>query len=164
MVSLVDIVPQKRRVQIAVYDEDGVPTGESAVLELRGLGLRQIADLFLTFQGLRNIFTEGAPALSPTEIIDRAPDAIGTIIALAAGQPEAAEKIVDVGGGLTPDEIGDCLEAIYELTFPRGVTPFLLRLAPFMGLVADVPSGGDPDMNVPPAPNGSLPADTTLVQ
>jgi hypothetical protein len=153
MVSLVDIVPQKRTVQLAA--------GE---LELRGLGLRQIADLFLTFPSLRNIFTEGAPALSPAEIIVCAPDAIGTIIALAAGQPEAAEKIVDVGGGLTPDEIGDCLEAIYELTFPRGVTPFLIRLAPFLGLIADAPTGEDLDMNVPPGPSNSSLPDMTRLQ
>jgi hypothetical protein len=153
MVSLVDIVPQKRTVQLAA--------GE---LELRGLGLRQIADLFLSFPSLRNVFTEDAPAISAAEIIIGAPDAIGTIIALSAGQPEAAEKIVDVGGGLTPDEVCDCLEAIYDLTFPRGVTPFLVRLAPFLGLVADAPSGKDLDMSVPKGPSNSSLQDTTPVQ
>jgi hypothetical protein len=152
MVSLVDIVPQKRTVELA-----------AGPLELRGLGLRQIAELFLTFPSLRNIFTEGAPALSPAEIIIGAPDAIGTVIALSAGQPEAAEKIVDVGGGLTPDELLDCIEAIYELTFPRGISPFLIRLAPVLGLIADAP-GGDQDMNAPPGPNGSLPPDMLSVQ
>jgi hypothetical protein len=153
MVSLVDIVPQKRTVQLAA--------GE---LELRGLGLRQIADLFLQFPSLRNIFTEGAPAITAAEVILGAPDAIGTIIALSAGQPEAAEKIVDVGGGLSPDELGDCLEAIYDLTFPRGIAPFLVRLAPFLGLVADAPSGRDLDMSVPPGPSNSSLQDMPPVQ
>jgi hypothetical protein len=153
LVSLVDIVPQTRTVQTAAGD-----------LELRGIGLRQIADLFLQFPSLRNIFTEGAPPVSPAEIIIGAPDAIGTIVALSAGQPEAAAKIVDVGGGLTPDELFDCVQAICDLTFPRGISPFFLRLAPFMGLIADRPTGTDLDGGAPPAPNGSLPAGMSLPQ
>jgi hypothetical protein len=155
MVSLVDIVPQTRTVQLAA--------GE---LELRGLGLRQIADLFLTFPSLRNIFTPGAPEIGAAEIIVQAPDAIGTIIAAAAGQPEAAERIVDVGSGLTPDELFDCLDAVYELTFPRGIDPFLTKAMPFV--VAFLRDGGpigrDQDMNAPQPPNGSLPADMSLPQ
>jgi hypothetical protein len=155
MVSLVDIVPQTKKVQIAA--------GE---LELRGLGLRQIADLFLTFPSLRNLFTEGAPEISGGEIILMAPDAIGAIVAAAAGQPEAAEKIVDVGSGLAPDEVFECLDVIYDLTFPRGIDPFLQRALPFLlpFLRGAGPSGKAPDMTAPPPPNGSLPVDTSLVQ
>jgi hypothetical protein len=157
MVSLVDIVPQTRTVQLAA--------GE---LELRGLGLRQIADLFVTFPGLRNFLVEGAPNINATEIIRRAPDAIGTIVALCAGQPDAAKAIVDAGSGLTPDDLLDCLEVIFELTFPRGLGPFLERAAPLLAVIlhndgAD-PSGRDLDMSVPQQPSNSSLQDTSPVQ
>lgn len=151
MVALADIVPQTRTVQLAA--------GE---LELRGLGLRQIADLFLMFPSLRNLFVEGAPEIGVTELISGAPDAIGMVVALAAGQPEAAGQIVDVGSGIAPDELFDCLDTIYDLTFPRTITPFLIKLAPFMGLASRAaagPTGRAQDTSLPPGPNGSLPAD-----
>jgi hypothetical protein len=148
MVSLVDIVPQARTVETA-----------AGALELRGLGLRQIAELFLTFPGLRNLFTDGAPDVSVGELMAQAPDAIGIMIAAAAGQPEAAGKIVDVGSGLAPEELIDCVNVIYELTFPRGITPFLLRLAPLLVDRSAAAPGRAADMNMQPGPNGSLPPD-----
>jgi hypothetical protein len=157
MVSLVDIVPQTRVVQLAA--------GE---LELRGLGLRQIADLFLSFPSLRNVFTPGAPEISAAEIIIGAPDAIGTIVAAAAGQPEAADRLVDVGSGLAPDEIFDCLDVIWNLTFPRGITPFLTKAMPFVAVFLrsddDDLTGKDLDTNALPQPNGSLPQGIPLEQ
>jgi hypothetical protein len=148
MVSLVDIIPQKRVVQIAA--------GE---LELRGLGLRQIAELFLQFPMLRNAFTEGAPDVDLVDVATQAPGAVGFIIAEAAGQPEAAEAITS--GALTPDEAMECLLAIRDLTFPRGLDPLMVGLAALLsgGAVAG-PSGKAPDTTSQPAPNGSLPADT----
>jgi hypothetical protein len=153
LVSLVDIVPQTRTVQTAA--------GE---IKLCGLGLRQIAELFLQFSSLRNLFVEGAPEVNATELILGAPDAIGTIVSLAARQPEAAEKLVDVGSGLAPDELLDCVDAIYDLTFPRGIVPFLVRLAPFLGLLGAGPSGKDLDMSLPHKSSNSSLQDTTLVQ
>jgi hypothetical protein len=154
MVSLVDIVPQTKMVQI-----------DAGKLELRGLGLRQIADLFLTFPSLRNIFTEGAPEIDAAEIILMAPDAIGTIIALSAGQPEAAIKIVDVGTGLAPDELLLCLEAIIQLTFPRGVTPFLEKMLPLLALIGGgARSGRALDTSLPPQPSNSSLQGTPSVQ
>lgn len=145
MVSLVDIVPQKRTVQLAA--------GE---LELRGLGLRQIADLFLQFPILRNLFTEGAPDVDFYDFIAQAPGAIGYVIAAAAGQPEAAEGIAD-GSGLAPDEALECLMVIRDLTFPRGVAPLMARLG---ALIGGAGPGRAADTNSPPVPNGSLPTGT----
>jgi hypothetical protein len=138
MVSLVDIVPQKRSVTIAAGD-----------LELRGLGLRQIAYLFLQFPSLRNVFTQNAPEVDVAELITQAPDAVGTIIAEAADQPEAAGAIAD-GSLLTPDEVLDCLTAVRDLTFPRGLNPLLERLAGFVALGPALgQSGGDQAMSAP---------------
>lgn len=148
MVSIVDIVPQTRTVEVA-----------SGELTLRGLGLRQIADLFLAFPSLRNLFTEGAPELTATELILQAPEAIGTIIAEAAGQPEAADAIA--AGSLTPDEVLDCLVAIRDLTFPRGVGPLFERVGALMALAgAAGPPGKDQATNAPPLPNSLSPPDT----
>jgi hypothetical protein len=152
MVSLVDIVPQKRTVQIAA--------GE---LELRGLGLRQIADLFLQYPVLRNLFVEGSPEVGLAELIVQMPDAVGTIIAEAAGQPEAAETIVN-GGALTADELLDCLLVIRELTFPRGVGPLMERLTALLGGNVAGQSGRALDTNAPREPNGSLPQGMSLPQ
>jgi hypothetical protein len=147
MVSLVDIVPQKRSVTIAA--------GE---LEVRGLGLRQIADLLLQFPSLRNLITEGAPSVDFAELIALAPEAVATIIAEAAGQPDAVGAIAD--GALTPDEMLDCLTVIHELTFPRGIRPLLQRLG-LAGPDASepVPDGKDQATSTPPPPSNSSPPD-----
>jgi hypothetical protein len=148
MVSLVDIVPHKRTVQIAA--------GE---LELRGLGLRQIADLFLQFPMMRNVLTEGAPELDLVDIATQAPGAVGVIIAEACDQPDAAEAIAN-GLVLAPDEIIECLLAIRDLTFPRGLGPLMDRLGALLGGIAPGLYGRDQDTISPPMRNGLLPADT----
>lgn len=144
MVSLLDIVPQTRAVQIA--------GGE---LVLRGLGLRQIADLLLRFPSLRKLFVEGAP-FDINEFILAAPDAAGAIIAEAAGQPEASDQVSD---RLTIDEAVECLLAVRDLTMPNGISPFFERLAKLLGSGGDL-VGKAPAMNLPKRPNGSSPADT----
>jgi hypothetical protein len=154
MVSLVDIVAQTRTVTTAAGD-----------VELRGLGLRQIAELFLMFPNLRNLFTQGAPAISPLEIIMGAPEAIGTIVATCAGQPEAADRLIDVGSALTPGEMMECLEVIWNLTFPAGVSPFLDRAVPLIGFLlrqsdpADEDLGKAPVTSAPKEPSDSYQPD-----
>jgi hypothetical protein len=143
MVSLVDIVPQKRTVQLS-----------SGELELRGLGLRQIADLLLRFPTLRNLFVEGAPELEVETLLVMAPDAIGAIIAEAAGQPEAVAAIAD--GALDLDELTDCLVVVRDLTMPHGAAPLLERLTALLGGNVGGLSGRVPGMSSPPVPNGSL--------
>jgi hypothetical protein len=153
MVSLVDIVPQKRTVQLAA--------GE---LELRGLGLRQIARLFVLCPSLRNFFVEGAPEVGLNEFVEQAPDAVGYVIAEAADQPGAADTIIN-GTALTAEEVLDCLLVIRDLTLPRGVSPLTARLEALLsGRAVTGPFGRGPDTNVPLEPNGLLPADMSLPQ
>ena len=141
MVSLIDIVPQKRTVQIAA--------GE---IELRGLGLRQIADLLVRFPELRKLLVEGAPAVDAVALLDLAPGAVGTIIAQSAGQPEAAETIADA---LSLDDLADCLIAIHDLTMPNGRAPFMDRIVRLMSGASGVPLGRGPDTNTQPLPSDS---------
>lgn len=143
MVSLLDIVPQTRAVQIA--------DGE---LILRGLGLRQIADLLLRFPSLRKRVFDRAP-LDINELILAAPDAAGAIIAEAAGQPEAADQVSD---RLAIADAVECLLAVCDLTMPNGIAPFFERLGRLLDGAADL-VGKAPAMSLPKRPNGSSPAD-----
>lgn len=138
MVSLVDIVPQSRTVELSI-----------GAVELRGLGLRHIADLLVRFPELRKLWAGGAPALDIDTLIETAPDAVGTIIAIAASQPEAAATIGDV---LSIDDAAECLIAIRELTMPGGVDPFVEKLSRLLGGDA-LPAGREADTNTPPRPN-----------
>lgn len=115
MVSLIDIVPQTRTVRINGGSE----------LELRGLGLRHIAGLLLRFPELRKLFADGAPALDFEAIITAAPDAIGSIIAEAAGQPQAADNVADA---MSVDDCAECIAAVVALTMPDGLGPFMEKL------------------------------------
>jgi len=137
VVSLTDIVPQRRTVSI---------NGGSEV-ELRGLGLRQISSLLLRFPELRKLWSDGAPALDFETIVIAAPDAVGAIIAEAAGQPAAADNIADA---LSLDDCAECLGAVVALTMPDGLGPFMVRLEKLFGAV---------DVNAPLA--GKVPATTT---
>ena len=137
MVSLIDIVPQTRTVQI-----------NAGEIELRGLGLRQVAGLLVRFPELRKAFVEGAPAFDIDALLELAPDAIGTIVAEAAGQPEAAENIADT---FTLDDLAECLLTIRDLTMPGGPAPFFSRLARLLGADAAVPNGRDPDSSTLPS-------------
>jgi len=138
MVSLVDIVPQSRTVELSI-----------GAVELRGLGLRHIADLLVRFPELRKLWAGGAPALDIDTLIETAPDAVGTIIAIAASQPEAAATIGDV---LSIDDAAECLIAIRELTMPGGVDPFVEKLSRLLGADA-LPAGREAATNTPPPPN-----------
>jgi hypothetical protein len=138
MVSLIDIVPQTRAVETA-----------HGTIELRGLGLRHIADLFLRFPEIRKFFSGNGPEIDAAVLLTEMPDAIGAIIAEAAGQPEAADNIVDA---LSPDDAAACLLAVQELTMPA---PFFVRLASLLGNsgAAGRPNGKAADMSLPQPPS-----------
>ena len=139
MVSLVDIVPQTRDVETA-----------HGTVTLRGLGLRHIADLLLRFPEVRKFFSANAPELDIAVLLTEAPDAIATIIAEAAGQPAAADKIAEA---FSPDDAAACLLAVRELTMPG---PFWDRLAALLGNSSRAgvrPNGRAADMTMPPPPS-----------
>jgi len=138
MVSLTDIVPQTREVETA-----------HGTVTLRGLGLRHIADLFLRFPEVRKFFSAGAPEIDVAVLLAEAPDAIAAIIAEAAGQPQAAERIAEA---FSPDDAAACLLAVQELTMPA---PFFDRLSALLGnsAASGRPNGKAADMSSPPPPS-----------
>lgn len=140
MISLIDIVPQTRTVHLAF--------GE---VKLRGLGLRQIASLLLRFPELRKLFAGGGPAMDIDGLLLAAPDAVGAIVAEAAGQPEAAETIADA---LALDDLAECLVAVRDLTMPEGFGPFMERLGKLMGAESGGRLNGKaPDTTMPLPPS-----------
>jgi hypothetical protein len=145
MVSLADIVPQTREVEIT-----------SGTLKLRGLGLRHIADLFLRFPEIRKLFDMRAPEINVPVLIVEMPDAIGAIIAEAAGEPDMADHVADA---LSPGDATACFNAIMEMTQPG---PFFHLLAGMAG-TADAPDrpGRAADTNSPPQPSSSSVAGMT---
>jgi hypothetical protein len=151
MVSLVDIVPQTRTVELA--------GGE---IELRGLGLRQIADLMMRFPGLQSMILlalEGRMPFDPDTFLLAAPEAVGAVIAEAARQPEAADAVADA---LSLDDAVECLIVVFDLTMPGGAVPFFHRIERLLGRLRgdDAQPGKAPDTSLPRPPNGSLPPDT----
>jgi hypothetical protein len=145
MVSLVDIVPQTRTVPIA--------GGE---IELRGLGLRQIAGLLVRFPELRKLFTPGGPEWDLEALLLLMPDAVGSIIAESARQPEAAATIPDT---MSPSDIVECLAAIRMLTIPNGIDPLFQRLADGGDNRDGSQSGVARDISSPSRLNSLLPPD-----
>lgn len=139
MVSLLDIVPQVRVVEIA--------QGE---LTLRGLGLRRVADLLARYPELRTLFAEGAAGLDAGAMIAAVPDAVGAIIAEAAGEPEAADTIAEA---MPLDDLVDCLQAVVDMTMPRGPVPFVGALGRLLGGAVGPDPGRAPDTLSPPQAN-----------
>jgi hypothetical protein len=143
MVALADIVPQTREVEIA-----------GGTLRLRGLGLRHIADLFLRFPELRKFFVPTAPEIDIPVLIVEMPDAIGAIIAEAAGEPNMADRVAEA---LSPDDVAACLLAVQEMTMPA---PFFTRLAALLAggsvLNGVDQRGREADMSAPLPPSSLL--------
>jgi hypothetical protein len=140
MVSLVDIVPQTRMVEIA-----------AGTIKLRGLGIKHIAALLLDYPELRKLWmNRGAPAFEIEALIATMPGAVGTIIAMAAGEEEVADQIIDA---LSLDDITECLIVVRDLTMPNGVYPFAEKLARLLGGGEPLPSGKAAGMNTPPPPS-----------
>lgn len=115
MVGLVDIAPAAKKV-----DCGGVS------VEVYGVSVRGIASLLSRFPELRKLMT-GAE-VDPQTLVSMAPDAVASIIAAGVGKPgdQETEAIADrMPVGMQTD----LLTAILSLTMPRGLGPFVEKLA-----------------------------------
>lgn len=111
MAGLLDIAPATEQVAgVAVY----------------GVSARGLAHLLGKFPELRKAMS--GVGVSMEDVAKAAPDAISAIIAAGVGKPgdEETEELAD----RLPLEVqAEFLEAIIRLTMPKGVNPFLQRLA-----------------------------------
>lgn len=127
MVSLADIGPLSKKVTI-----------RNSEVTVRGVNVHEIFGLLEDFPGLKSVIAQravnGDLALS---IIQGIPAAIGSIIACACGEgdnPKAAVGAQQLAVG----EQAELLEAIAEMTFPKGVKSFVDSLVRLI----DQASGG----------------------
>src|SRR5262245_7534716 len=97
-----------------------------------------------------------APDINVPVLIIEMPDAMGAIIAEAAGEPDMADKVAET---LSPADATACFTAVMELTQPG---PFFHLLAGLAG-TADARDrlGRAADTSSPPLPSNSSVADTT---
>jgi len=143
MVSLLDIADQQKTVTIR--DKD---------VAVFGISAQDIVYLFGKFPELRLLMSGKQADLTPETLLKLAPGAVAA--AIAAGTGSAGDENAEaVAARLGLGEQLDLLAAIFELTFPQGVGPFVAKLDA-LGLLksADDASGWAQDMSSP-APSSS---------
>lgn len=123
-----------------------VPVGSGHVT-VPGVSARGIAVLLERFPVVRELFTGKSPSLTADAIIKIVPDAIAAIIAAGCGSPgdPEAEKVADA---LPAETQAELLEAIMEVTMPKGAGPFVERLMGMARVMDGVPTN-IPDMKSP---------------
>lgn len=118
MTSLADIGPLTKKVEIR--------PGTS--LEVRGVNVHDIFGLLEQFPELKSVIAQRAMTGDIVMgIIEGIPSAIGTIIASACGEA-GNPKAIAGAQRLAVGEQAALLEAIAELTFPKGVQSFVASL------------------------------------
>jgi hypothetical protein len=138
MVSLLDIADQQKTVTIR--DKD---------VAVFGISAQDIVYLFGKFPELRLLMSGKQADLTPETLLKLAPGAVAA--AIAAGTGSAGDEQAEaVAARLGLGEQLDLLAAIFDLTFPQGVGPFVQKLDAF-GLLksADGASGWVQDTKSP---------------
>jgi hypothetical protein len=148
MVSLLDIADLAKTVPVRGKD-----------LTVLGLSARDVVHLFGKFPELRALMAGKASELTPEAIMKLAPAAVAAVIAAGTGSAGDA-KAEAVAARLAIGEQVEILAAIFELTFPQGIGPFVARLDAFGLLKGDGASGWDQDTKSPAPSKPSSPTDT----
>lgn len=91
-----------------------------------GVSARGVALLLQSFPDLRKLMS--GKEVSVDDLMAVAPDALAAIIAAGTGKPGDAETIA-AADRLPVDVQADFLAAIVELTMPKGLGPFVEKLA-----------------------------------
>jgi hypothetical protein len=120
MVGLVDIAPAVEKVDC----------GGARPIECYGVSARGVASLLGRFPELRKMMSGGE--VGADDLMKMAPDAISAIIAAGVGKPGDPET-EESADRLPIDTQIDLIAAILRLTMPKGVGPFVEKLASAMG-------------------------------
>ena len=116
---------------------------------VRGVSARGVAILLGRFPELRALLARQETAIGPERLLELVPDAVAAIVAAGIGHPgdpkaEAWAEILPVETQL------DLLDAILRLTMPKGIGPFVERLAGLLGqLGVASPAPATPDTPSP---------------
>ncbi|MCW2854369.1 MAG: hypothetical protein JWM84_4033 [Nocardioides sp.] len=134
MTSLLDIAPASEFVDVG-----------GTKIEVFGVSAQAVALLFGRFPELRKLMS--GVAVDAEQISAFAPGAIAGIIAAGVGQ--AGDETTEAHASRFGIDVqADLLAAIFRLTFPRGIAPFVEKLA---GL------GASAGVQSPTAPGPSSP-------
>jgi hypothetical protein len=124
-------------------------------IDVFGVSAEGIAYLLTNFPEIKAMFSGKEISLDPKTLATRFPKALAAIIASGTGQT-GSSKAEAVAASLAVDEQAELLTKILELTFPRGVGPFveaIQRLAGTVGAVSDV--GSKEQDSTSPSPSKS---------
>lgn len=145
MVGLLDIAPAVETVDV-----------RGSKVSIYGVSAKGIAHLLGRFPELRMLMSGKEVAIE--QLMTMGGDAVAAIIAAGCGYP-GDEKAEVMAGSLPIETQADLLAGILKLTMPRGVGPFVEKLARLGGLLdtevpASVPvmKSGKPLTNSSPAP------------
>lgn len=117
MTSLADIGPLQKEVKI-----------RGTALNVRGVNVHEIFGLLEQFPALKSVIAQRAMTGDlVVSIIEGIPAAIGAIIAAACGEADNPKAII-AAQQLAVGEQAELLEAIAEMTFPKGVRSFVTGL------------------------------------
>lgn len=136
MPGLLDISPS-----VATVAVNGVD------VSVTGVSAKGIATLLGRFPAIREMFAGRVADLSAEKIFELVPDAIAAIIAAGTGypgNPEAEAKAESLPVGVQ----ADIIQAIIDVTMPKGVGPFMEQIAAVVGVVnggpISIPDGKSP--------------------
>lgn len=150
MPSLADIGPLTKKVTIRGND-----------LMVKGVGLHDVFDLLEQFPALKSVIAQRAVTGDiAVAIIEGIPGAIGSIIAAGCGEAGKPEAIA-AAQTLAIGEQMELLEAIADMTFPRGVKSFVASLEKLIAQ-ASGGRGWAADTNLPAPPKSASAPDTPL--
>lgn len=148
MPSLADIGPLTKTVPIRGLD-----------FTVKGVGLHDVFDLLEQFPALKSVIAQRAVTGDiAIAIIEGIPGAIGSIIAAGCGEAGDA-KAIAAAQTLAVGEQMELIEAIADMTFPRGVKSFVASLEKLIAQ-AGGGRGWAADTNLPAPPKSASAPDT----
>jgi hypothetical protein len=127
-------------------------------VDIPGVSARGLAYLLGRFPDLRKLMS--GRRVEEQELLAMGGEVVGAIIAAGTGSP-ADERAEAFAASLPLDAQADLLSAIMKVTMPKGVGPFVEKLAG-LGLLAGGPSNTEPATKSPKqSRNSSTPAKTS---
>lgn len=134
-IRLTDLVEPEAYAELSVGD-----------LQVHKLGAGDIANILLKFPALLTVFESGKISPSTLPVLgDSAPEAVPTLVALAAGMP--GKKGVTQAKILSATDQVKVIKKALEISMPGGIENFFDDLAQLMEGLAPVPEApGNPDV------------------
>lgn len=116
MPGLLDVVALKRSVNV-----------NGTAVAVPGISAYGIAVLLDRFPDLRRVLTGQKVDMNAAWLMENVPDAVAAVIAAGTGYPGEAEAEA-IAASLSLEPQTELIEAIMEVTLPKGVGPFVERL------------------------------------